>query len=76
MVVQASVTVHPQQVAIHTLAEAAGLLVMVPFLIYASKSLPTERARNAAWGMAAGALVVDGLLLARYLSGTTHKPIL
>ena len=70
------VVISPQQAAMHTLSEAAGLLFTVPFFFYASKHLPNERARRAALLMGIGALAVDGFLLFRYLTKTTDRPIL
>jgi hypothetical protein len=72
----ADVVISDQQVTLHMVSELGGVLVTVPFFLYASKRLPTEPERNAALLMGVGALVVDGFLLWRYLSRTTHKPIL
>lgn len=70
------VDVHEQQRIIHLVSEAAGLLITVPFFFYASTRMPTEAERNAAFWMGVGALVVDGFLFIRYITGTTGKPIL
>lgn len=70
------VAVHEQQKLIHLVSEAVGLFVTVPFFFYASTRLPTEAERNAAFWMGVGALVVDGFLFLRYITGTTGKAIL
>ena len=71
-----SVVVSGQQATIHMLSEAVGVFVTVPALFYASVRLPTEAERRAAFWLGVGALVVDGLLLFRYVTKTTDRPIL
>ena len=71
-----AVVISRQQATLHTVSEAIGVLVTVPFFFYASKRLPTAAERTAALWLGVGALAVDGFLLFRYLSQTTHKPIL
>ena len=70
------VVVSSQQANLHMISEAVGVLVTVPFFFYASRRLPTESERKVALWLGIGALAVDGILLWRYLSGATHKPLL
>lgn len=69
------ITISRQQAKLHKVSEAVGVFVTVPFFFYASKHLPSEQARRVAFVLGVGALAVDGLLLARFLSETTSKPL-
>ena len=61
------VTIDDRQVALHKTTESLALLVVAPFLVYVAsrKALPGW-ARVTAGVLAAGSLVVDGGLLAKW----------
>jgi len=70
-----TIVISKQQRGLHVVSEAMALLITVPFFFYASRRLPTAMERKTALWMGVGALVVDGFLLFRYVTGTTHQPI-
>ena len=69
-------TISAAQRNLHIVSEAMALVLTVPFFFYAAKRLPTAAERKTAFWMGVGALVVDGFLLLRYVTGTSDKPIL
>jgi hypothetical protein len=66
------VVVSRGQRSVHVASESVAVLAVVPFMLYLAtrKELP-RWARIASGVIAAGTLVVDGGLLARYLSDST-----
>ena len=65
------VWISDQQRTVHIVTEAAAVFLTVPFLLWAANRTPDKTAAAGMRALAAGALVVDGWLLYRFLSHTT-----